>query len=66
MESDTIKNLHDKLSPKMGNFLRARKAVEAYDDIDKIRETPLVSRLTTLRSKIYKNRKSPTPSPLIK
>ena len=33
-ESDTIKNLHKLLSPKMGNFYKARRAVEPYDDID--------------------------------
>ena len=54
------------LSPTMGNFHRARKAVEEYDDVNELRKTPLDGRLLTLREKIYKGRHSPTPSPLIK
>lgn len=65
-ESDTIRQLHEKLSPRMGNFLKARRDIEPFDDLDKIRQTKLDDRLFELRKKIYKGRESPTPSPLIK
>lgn len=54
-ESETIKHLFKMMSPKMANFLKARREIEPFDDIDKIREVNLGQRLATLRNQIYQN-----------
>ena len=48
-ESETIKHLFKMMSPKMSNFLKARREIDDYDDIDKIREANLGQRLAGLR-----------------
>eukprot|EP00353_Schmidingerella_taraikaensis_P001210 CAMPEP_0185597214 /NCGR_PEP_ID=MMETSP0434-20130131/81224_1 /TAXON_ID=626734 ORGANISM="Favella taraikaensis, Strain Fe Narragansett Bay" /NCGR_SAMPLE_ID=MMETSP0434 /ASSEMBLY_ACC=CAM_ASM_000379 /LENGTH=73 /DNA_ID=CAMNT_0028225875 /DNA_START=1532 /DNA_END=1753 /DNA_ORIENTATION=+ len=40
-ESETVRHLYKMLSPKMANFLKARKEIEPFDDLDKLRETNL-------------------------
>ena len=49
-ESETIKHLFKMLSPQMANFLKARREIDDFDDIDKIRENNLGQRLAKLRN----------------
>ena len=38
-ESETVKHLFQMLSPEMANFQKAKREIEPYDDIEKLRET---------------------------
>ena len=43
-----MKHLFKMLSPEMSNFLKARKDIEPYDDLDQLREKNLGQRLAEL------------------
>ena len=47
----------------MANFIKARKEIEPFDDINDLRKTSIDDRLTNLREKIYKNRKPVVVTP---
>ena len=57
-ESETVKHLYNMISPKTGNFARAKQEIEPYDDLDELRKENLGQRMAQARAQIYKYRQT--------